>query len=178
MSRLSPAFLIPAMIAAAPVARAQVQPMAEGRLLFQFRVQHLEQNVGLTEDQARAVAERWARFDRDLFEKTRQIRDLRAQFNDILMGPGTEDEKNARVKPLLDQFVALRHQQVNLRMQFEEDIRTRLSPAQQVRLIVQVDEMQRRMLEVLRQGLGNRPGMGPGNRLGPGPGGGMRRGGR
>jgi hypothetical protein len=177
MSRLP--FLIPALIVAVqPQARAQTQaqPEGEGRLLYQFRVEHLERNVGLSEDQARSVAERWARFDRDLFEKTRQIRDLRTQFNDILMGPGTEDEKNARVKPLLDQFVALRHQQMNLRMQFEDDIRARLSPAQQVRLIVQVDEMQRRMLEVLRQGLGNRPGMGLGNRMGPGAG--MRRGGR
>ncbi len=177
MSRLP--FLLPALIVAVqPMAMAQAQPEGEGRLLYQFRVEHLERNVGLSEDQAKAVAERWARFDRELFEKTREIRNLRAQFNDVLMGPGTEDEKNARVKPMLDQFVALRHQQMNLRLQFEEDIRAHLSPAQQVRLIVQVDEMQRRMLEVLRQGLGNRPGMGLGNRLGPSTGGGMRRGGR
>lgn len=175
MSRLS--FLLPALtLAVQPLAMAQAQPEGEGRLLYQFRVEHLERNVGLTEDQARSVADRWARFDRELFEKTRQVRELRTQFNDILMGPGTEDEKNARVKPLLDQFVALRHQQMNLKMQFEDDIRSRLSPAQQVRLIVQVDEMQRRMLEVLRQGLGNRPGMGLGNRMGPGAG--LRRGGR
>lgn len=175
MSRLP--FLLPALIVAVqPLAQAQAQPEGEGRLLYQFRVEHLERNVGLTEDQARSVADRWARFDRDLFEKTRQVRELRAQFNDILMGPGTEEEKNARVKPLLDQFVALRHQQMNLKMQFEDDIRAHLSPAQQVRLIVQVDEMQRRMLEVLRQGLGNRPGMGLGNRMGPGAG--LRRGGR
>ncbi len=175
MSRLP--FLLPALIVAAqPLALAQAQPEGEGRLLYQFRVEHLERNVGLTEDQARSVADRWARFDRDLFEKTRQVRELRAQFNDILMGPGSEEEKNAKVKPLLDQFVALRHQQMNLKLQFEDDIRARLSPAQQVRLIVQVDEMQRRMLEVLRQGLGNRPGMGLGNRMGPGAG--MRRGGR
>jgi hypothetical protein len=175
MSRLP--FLLPALIVAVqPLAQAQAQPEGEGRLLYQFRVEHLERNVGLTEDQARSVADRWARFDRDLFEKTRQVRELRAQFNDILMGPGTEEEKNARVKPLLDQFVALRHQQMNLKMQFEDDIRAHLSPAQQVRLIVQVDEMQRRMLEVLRQGLGNRPGMVLGNRMGPGAG--LRRGGR
>ncbi len=177
MSRLP--FLLPALIVAVqPLALAQApaQPEGEGRLLYQFRVEHLERNVGLTEDQARSVADRWARFDRELFEKTRQVRELRAQFNDILMGPGSEEEKNAKVKPLLDQFVALRHQQMNLKLQFEDDIRARLSPAQQVRLIVQVDEMQRRMLEVLRQGLGNRPGMGLGNRMGPGAG--MRRGGR
>jgi hypothetical protein len=175
MSRL-PFFLPALVLAVQPLALAQAQPEGEGRLLYQFRVEHLVRNVGLTEDQSRSVADRWARFDRDLFEKTRQVRELRAQFNDILMGPGSEEEKNAKVKPLLDQFVALRYQQMNLKLQFEDDIRAHLSPAQQVRLIVQVDEMQRRMLEILRQGLGNRPGLGLGNRLGPGAG--MRRGGR
>jgi len=174
MSRLT---LLPALlIAAMPVVQAQAPSEDEGRLLYRFRMNHLQQNVGLPEDQARVVVERWARYDRDLFEKTRQVREIRAQFNDILLGPGTEEEKNTRVQPLLDQFVALRHQQMNLKLQFEDDIRAHLSPAQQVRLIIQVDEMQRRMLEALRQGLGNRPGMGLGNRMGPGSG--MRRGGR
>lgn len=165
-------FLIPALVVlAVPGLRAQGED--EGRLLYRFRIEHLEQNVGLSEDQARAVADRWARYDRELFETTRQIRDLRGRFNDILLGPGSEDEKNARVRPLLDQFVALRRQQMNLKMQFEDDIRAHLSPAQQVRLILQVEEMQRRMLEALRQGFGNR--LGPGGRMGPAGG---RRGGR
>ncbi len=170
-----PTLLLPVLlIAALPVARAQSED--EGRLLYRFRMNHLEQNVGLPADQARVVVERWARYDRDLFEKARQIREIRGRFNDILLGPGSEEEKNAKVGPLLDQFVALRHQQMNLKLQFEDDIRVHLSPAQQVRLILQVDEMQRRMVEALRQGLGNRPGMGLGNRQGPG--GGLRRGGR
>ena len=179
MSRV-PILLPIVLVAALPTARAQSE--AEGRLLYQFRLNHLQQNVGLPEDEARMVVERWARYDRELFQTIREIREIRAQFNDILMGPGSEGEKNAKVKPLLDQFVALRHQQMHLKIQFEDDIRAHLSPAQQVRLILQVDELQRRMVEALRQGLGNRPGMGGpgmglGNRQGQGPGG-VRRGGR
>ena len=160
MLRISP--MLPALlITAIPVLQAQADE--DGRLLYRFRMNHLQQNVGLTEDQARAVVERWARYDRELFEKTRQIRQIRNRFEDILLGPGTEEEKSARVAPLLDQFVALRHEQVNLKMQFEQDIRARLSPAQQVRLILQVDELQRRLAEAIRGGLGgrglrNRPG--------------------
>ena len=90
------------------------------------------------------------------------------------MGPGTEEEKSAKVRPLLDQFVDLRRQQADLKFKFEDDIRGKLSPAQQVRLIIQVEEMQRRVAEALRQV--------PGGRLGPrqggldGPAGGIRRG--
>ncbi|HEX9082525.1 MAG TPA: hypothetical protein VF768_09610 [Holophagaceae bacterium] len=166
--------LLPALVVMAALP-ARSQSEEEGRMLYRFRVNHLEQNVGLSEDQARQVADRWARYDHDLFDTTRQIRDLRAQFNDILLGPGSEEEKNNRVRPLLERFVSLRRQQLNLKLQFEDDIRAHLSPAQQVRLIIQVEEMQRRMIEALRQGFGNR--MGPGGRMGPGPGG-LRRGGR
>ena len=167
---LAPAVLL----ALAPTLHAQQED--ESRLLFRFRVNHLERNVGLSEEQAQAVAERWARYDQELFDTSRQLHGLRERFNDILMGPGTEEEKNARIRPLLDQFVDLRHHQMRLKLQFEDDIRARLTPAQQVRLILQVEEMQRRMIEVLRRGFGNR--MGPGGRIGPGPGGIRRGGGR
>lgn len=158
------------LLAALPV-RAQAE---DERPLVRFRLEQLQQTVGLPEDQARAVVERWSRYDREQFDKTQQIQQIRRKFNDILMGPGTEDEKNAKVRPLLEQFVELRRQQADLKFRFEEDIRARLSPAQQVRLITHVEEMQRRMVEALRQGgAGGRPGM-----LRPGLGGGMRRGGR
>jgi hypothetical protein len=56
--------------------------------------------------------------------------------------------------------VELRRQQKDLKFRFEDDIRVKLSPAQQVRLIIQVEEMQRRLADALRQGFANRPGLG------------------
>jgi hypothetical protein len=135
----------------------------EDRPLARFRMDQLQQSVGLPEAQARAVVDRWARYDLEQFEKTRQIQQLRHRFNDILLGPGAEEEKNAKVRPLLEQFVELRRQQADLKLRFEDDIRARLSPAQQVRLIIHVEEMQRRVADALRQGIVNRPG----GRLGP-----------
>lgn len=163
-------FLAFLLLAGLPI-RAQAE---DDRPLVRFRMEQLQRTVGLPEDQARAVVDRWSRYDREQFEKTRQIQQIRRTFNDILMGPGSEEEKNAKVRPLLDQFVELRRQQADLKFKFEEDIRARLSPAQQVRLITHVEEMQRRMLEVLRQGgAAGRPGM-----LRQGIGMGGRRGGR
>jgi hypothetical protein len=157
---LRPALLIAALSIASLPGMAQVE---DGRPLARFRMDQLKQSVGLSEPQARTVVDRWARYDQDLFEKTRQIREIRHRFSDILLGPGAEEEKNARVKPLLEQFIELRRQQADLKLRFEDDIRARLSPAQQVRLIMHVEEMQRRVAEALRQGFGNRPG----GRLGP-----------
>jgi hypothetical protein len=53
----------------------------------------------------------------------------------------------------------LRRQQKDLKSRFESDIRARLSPAQQVRLIIRVEDMQRHMADIIRQGIGNRPGL-------------------
>lgn len=138
----------------------------DDRPLAKYRMEHLQQTVGLPEEQARAVVERWARHDRDQFDRAQQIQALRRRFNEILMGPGSEEEKNAKVRPLLDQFVELRRQQMDLKLRFEDDIRARLSPAQQVRLIMQVEEMQRRVVEAIRQGFPNRPRLGGGPRRG------------
>lgn len=130
----------------------------DDRPLARFRMDQLQQTVGLPEDQARAVVDRWSRYDREQFEKTQQIHQIRRRFNDILLGPGSEEDKNAKVRPMLDQFVELRRQQADLKFRFEDDIRAKLTPAQQVRLILQVEEMQRRVVEALKQGLGGRPG--------------------
>ena len=164
-----PTLLMPLLLLASLPILAQTE---DERPLVRFRMDQLQQTVGLPEDQARAVVERWSRYDREQFEKTQQIQQIRRRFNDILMGPGSEEEKNAKVRPLLEQFVELRRQQAELKFKFEEDIRARLSPAQQVRLITHVEEMQRRTVEALRQGLGNRGESG----LRPGLGAGIRRG--
>jgi hypothetical protein len=158
---LRPTLLISLLLLASLPILAQAE---DERPLVRFRMDQLQQTVGLPEDQARAVVERWSRYDREQFEKTQQIQQIRRRFSDILMGPGSEEEKNAMVRPLLEQFVGLRRQQAELKFKFEEDIRARLSPAQQVRLITHVEEMQRRTVEALRQGLGNRaaPGLRPG----------------
>ncbi len=166
-------FLMSILLIASAPGHGQTE---DDRPLARFRLDQLQQSVGLPEEQARAVVERWSRYDREQFEKTQQIQQIRRQFNDILLGPGSEEEKNAKVRPMLDHFVDLRRQQADLKFKFEDDIRGKLSPAQQVRLIVQVEDMQRRVVEALRQGLGNRPG-GVGLRQG-GIGGGIRRGGR
>lgn len=152
---LRPLALASILCLAALSARAQGE---EDRPLMRFRMDQLQQTVGLPEPQAKAVVDRWSRYDQEQFEKTKQIQQLRRRFNDILLGPGTEEDKSAKVRPLLDQYVELRRQQMELKLKFEDDIRAKLNPAQQVRLILQVEDMQRRMADAIKQGFINRPG--------------------
>jgi len=127
---------------------------AEGHLLAQFyqlRVTRIQQTLGISEDRAKALAERWGRWDRDFIGRSRQMVQLRAQLNLILVGAGPEDEKNAKVKPLVDQFLDLRQQQEAAKRQFETEILKSLTPAQQARMILLVEDIQGRIRDTLRE---------------------------
>jgi hypothetical protein len=151
------------MLALSAVLTAQQDPAAgpqpgraaqEGHILAQFyqlRVARIQQSLGVSEDRARALAERWGRWDRDLMERGRQMMLLRAQFNQILLGTGPEEEKCARIKPLMDQFLDLRQQQEDAKHRFEAEILKSLSPAQQARMILLVEDIQSRIRDTLRE---------------------------
>ena len=127
---------------------------AEGHLLAQFyqlRVTRIQQTLGISEDRAKALAERWGRWDREFIGRSRQMVQLRGQLNLILLGAGPEDEKNAKVKPLVDQFLDLRQQQEAAKRQFETEILKSLTPAQQARMILLVEDIQGKIRDTLRE---------------------------
>ncbi len=119
--------------------------------LMTLRTQRISQTLGVPEERAKGIAQRWSIYDRDFLQRARQMMQLRNRFNQVLMGPGGEDDKNAQLKPLLDQFLEQRRQQQELKLKFEDDIRAQLSPAQQVRLIILVDDLQKTIREGIRE---------------------------
>jgi len=148
------------MLALTTVLSAQQEPapqpgraVQEGHIMAQFyqlRVSRIQQSLGLPEDRSRALAERWGRWDREFIERGRQMLQLRAQFNQILMGTGSEEDKSAKVKPLIDQFLDLRQQQEDAKHRFEADILKALTPAQQARMILLVEDIQTKIRDTLR----------------------------
>lgn len=118
--------------------------------LHQMHVQRLQNQVGLSEERSKAVADRWRSYNMDWMERGQRSMQLRHQFNQVLIGPGSDEEKAPRLKPLVEEFFALRKQQIELKQKFEDDIRSGLSSAQQVRLILLVDELHRELLQGIR----------------------------
>jgi hypothetical protein len=119
--------------------------------LFQWRVNRIQNVLGLPEDRARLMAEKWGRWDREHMDRGQQAAEIRKQFHQILMGPESEDEKNAKLKPVMDQYMTLRRAQEAGRKAFEEDIRSGLPPAQQARLVLVMEEIQQRLREGLKE---------------------------
>ena len=145
-----PILLPPALLLQAPGQEPDAaQP--DPRPLFRFRSQRLQEGLHLNQAQADAIAQRWGKFDQEHFQRQRQIGALRTRFNEILMGPDPEDRKSEQLKPLLAQFADLRHGQEEARHRFEEDIRAGLTPAQQARLILMVDDLNQRIIDALRE---------------------------
>ena len=119
--------------------------------LFQLRVSRIQQSLGFSEDRALAMAERWGRWDREFIDRGRQLMQLRQQFNVTLMGPGSEEDKCARLKPLMEQFLSIRQQQEEAKRRFEGEIMQSLSTAQQARMILLMEDIQSRIRQTLRE---------------------------
>ncbi len=117
--------------------------------LHEIRSRRLQDTLGLSGEKANAIADRWSQFDEDSFTRRHQMVQLRQQMNATLVGPGTEEEKNRKVQPVIDQLAVLRQQQEGARKRFEEDIRGSLTPAQQGRFILLVEEFQRSLQEAI-----------------------------
>lgn len=163
MRALFAAALLPSLLAAQPsparrMARMEARQGEDGPLARQIhglRTRQIREVMGLPEAQAGAIADRWTLHDREVAQGARQLNQVRGQFREVLLGPGSEEEKSARLKPLVEQFLDLRRKQMEARARFETEVRAGLSPVQQARLILLVEEMTRR----LQEGLADRPGL-------------------
>jgi hypothetical protein len=132
-----------------PLPNLQSGPLAER--LFQMRMSRIQQTLGLSDERARAIATRWKQYDLEFMNGSKRMDPLREQFNQVLRCTSTEEEKSARLKPLLEQFLALRTEQERAQHRFEEELRANLSPAQQVRLILLMEDLHHELREILRE---------------------------
>ena len=119
--------------------------------LHEIRSKKLQQALGLTEEKANAIADRWSLFDEESSTRRQQMVQLRQQMNTTLVGPGSEEDKNRKLQPIVEQLTGLRQQQEGSRKRFEEDIQGSLTPAQQGRFILLVDEFQKSLQEAIQE---------------------------
>lgn len=119
--------------------------------LHELRTRKLQRSLGLSEEKANAIADRWALFDEESASRRHLMGQLRQQMNATLVGPGSEEDKNRKLQPVVEELASLRQQQEASRKRFEEDIRSSLTPAQQGRFILLVDEFQKSIQEAIQE---------------------------
>ena len=117
--------------------------------LTAIRTRRIEASLAIPEPQAKNLAVRWGQFDLESHDRRQAMRMARQKVQEILQGPGTEEEKNLRVVPPMTQFAAIQKQQRDAKQKFEEDIQKMLTPAQQGRFIILMEDFQRNLLEAM-----------------------------
>jgi len=141
--------------------RPRPNPRAEARreirrdrvmaFVHQLRTKRIQQSLGVSEDKARSIADRWGQFDQDSHDRRQEMKRLREQVNGILVGSGSEEEKNLKLRPMVEQLATLQKQQQETKQAFEDEIRASLSPAQQGRFILLIEEFQRSLQEAITE---------------------------
>jgi len=139
--------------------RPRPNPRAEARrelrrdrvmaFVHQLRMKRIQHSLGVPEEKARTIADRWTQFDEDSHDRRQGMKQLREQVNGILVGPGSEEEKNARLKPMVEQLAALQKQQQETKQAFEDALRSDRCPDPQGRFILPMAEFNRSRLEAM-----------------------------
>lgn len=119
--------------------------------LHQIRVERLQQALGISPEKAGEIADRWGRLDVENSDRHQRMRQLHQQINGILLSSANEEEKNAKIRPLVDQVTTLRQEQNDTKRKFEDEIRASLTPAQQGRFLIAVEEIQRALMEAIKE---------------------------
>jgi hypothetical protein len=117
--------------------------------LHELRTSRIQASLGVSVSTAKGIADKWGQFDRDSHSRRQNLREARQAIQDILLVPGTEEEKNARIGPALAQFAAAQRQQRDAKEKFEGEIQRMLSPVQQGRFLILMEEFQRRLNEAV-----------------------------
>ena len=124
--------------------------------LNEIRTQRIQASLGVSVSLAKGIADRWGAFDLESHSRRQGLREARQKVQDILVGPGTEEEKNQRIAAPMAQFAAFQKQQRDAKEKFEGEIQKLLTPVQQGRFLLLMDEFQRRLTEVMTGPRGGR----------------------
>jgi len=135
-------------------------------------MKRMQKNLNLTDSQVASMEKKLEAREREVKGFNDKIRALQPKIQGIMKGGGSTEEKNAKLKPLVDEWFALRYQRDTVsREQFEQSFRAGLDPMQQVRLTLGMESLRDEMKNRLRDRLQSRPpGMdGPGMGRGMSP---------
>ncbi|MEZ0120877.1 MAG: hypothetical protein SGVNAXEH_001028 [Holophagaceae bacterium] len=148
-------------------------PMGDLReRMRQGLMKRMQKNLNLTDSQVASMEKKLEAREREVKGFNDKIRALQPKIQGIMKGGGSTEEKNAKLKPLVDEWFTLRYQRDTVsREQFEQSFRAGLDPMQQVRLTLGMESLRDEMKNRLRDRLQPRsPGMdGPGMGRGMSP---------
>ena len=142
-------------------------PQGRGDLRGKMRqtlMGRMQKSLNLTDAQVASMEKKMAAHEVEMKGFNDKIEALQPKIQNIMKSSGSTEEKNAKLKPLVDEWFALRHERdIVSRAKFEQSFRMDLDPMQQMRMTMGMqkfrDELKNRLEDRMQP---RRPGMGRG----------------
>ena len=115
-------------------------PQGRGDLRGKMRqtlMGRMQKSLNLTDAQVASMEKKMAAHEVEMKGFNDKIEALQPKIQNIMKSSGSPEEKNAKLKPLVDEWFALRHERdIVSRAKFEQSFRTGLDPMQQIRILM------------------------------------------
>ena len=121
------------------------------RCLKEARVEQIKLRLDVPEERANAIAAKWAALEAPIRRMHREAMAVWRRMQFVIQEATPEKEKSRRIKPLFDNYIELRRELGIARQKlFTELPASGDSPIQQARLLLLMEEMERREREGIR----------------------------
>lgn len=128
--------------------------------------ERMAKQMNLSEAQTKSIQTRWDAFTATNRTRMQKNRELTRKIQDITRGPESMDQKNLKLKPLVEEWMTHRREHQQARLSLEKDLMVGLTPYQQMRLTIGLEALETAVRNrvgdaMQKRGRNNRP-MGPG----------------
>jgi hypothetical protein len=130
--------------------------------LKEARVEQIKLRLDVTEERAKAIADKWSALEDPIRRKHVECMSLWRQMQFIIQEASPEKEKSRKIKPLYDNYIVLRQELGTARQRLYQELPQMLdSPIQQARMLLLMEEMERKERDGLKSKITHRRQMSP-----------------
>ena len=121
------------------------------KYLKEVRIEQIKLRLGVSDDRANAIAAKWSEFEAPIRRIHQESMTVWRQMLSIIQEASPEREKSRKIKPLSDQYTALRNELYAARLRLYQELPLMGdTPIQQARILFLMEEMERKERDGLK----------------------------
>jgi hypothetical protein len=116
------------------------------------RAEQIKMRLNVQQERADAIADKWAELDAPIRRIHMESMDVWRQMQSTIQDASPKKEKSTKIKPLLDQYTELRKGLAEARLRLYQELPTMArSPIQQARILLVMEEMERKERDGIKE---------------------------
>jgi len=130
---------------------AKIEPEKYLRYLKEARVEQIKLRLGVSEERAGAIADKWAELESPIRQIQLAHMEVWRKMMFIVQEASPDKEKSRKIKPLNERYMELRKEMHDARLRLYTELpKMGDSPIQQARMLFVMEEMERKERDGLR----------------------------